>query len=320
MSHMSVSFIYLLMSHMSVSSISFTPTSSVASCFCASTLMATAGSSKDAVTDAVSERIEDRSESVEVNLISFNFGIGQSMLEETPWTQQHQKNYLSLMDTFWDEYEADVVCGCCVGSHMMGFEYAGIRFPSVTSAQNYIVAVNQLSVVVEWDRKTDVVQLAGSSVTESQLVLTALHAKHRDGTTKASAIIVWILHVSTPNTYMPLTLKTRQRLVQEAILKMEKFSDKVIDEMLAVERHEPVQILCGDFNLTPQYVNMGVAGINSGLQHTGKLWLVKSTKNGLIGDVCIVKGCSIDTFEVSWVGRIMIEGCVMIPMMLSASR
>ena len=74
------------------------------------------------------------------------------------------------MDTFWDEYEADVVCGCCVGSHMMGFKYARIRFPSVTSSQNYIVAVNPLSAVVEWDRKTDVVQLAGSSVTESQLV------------------------------------------------------------------------------------------------------------------------------------------------------
>ena len=96
--------------------------------------MAMAGSSTDVGTEAAAERIVDRSASVMVNLISFNFGIGQAMLEKRPWTQPHKKIFLSLTETFMEEYEADVVCGCDVGSHTMGFEYAGIRDPAITSA------------------------------------------------------------------------------------------------------------------------------------------------------------------------------------------
>ena len=180
--------------------------------------MAMSRSSADVGTDAAAERVE-------VKLISFNFGVDQQMLEET-WNNKHRRTFSGIMETFFEEHEADFVCGCEVGGHKKGFDCAGISYPAFRSAQNYIAAMSPTSQVLGWDRRLDVIKLEASAITDSQLVLTAMQAKQHDGTSDASAIIVGNLHIRTPNKEKKPTLTTKQRLVQESIGHVGKLSEK----------------------------------------------------------------------------------------------
>ena len=166
--------------------------------------------------------------------------------------KQIQNTFLGLMETLLEEHEADFVGGCEVGSHKNGFDYAGISYLAFPSAQNYIAAMSPTSQVLGWHRVLEVIELEASATTDSQLVLTAMQAKQDDGTTNASAIVVGNLHIRTPSISKPPTLTTRQRLVLETIGCIEKLSGNMRDDMPATERHEPVLILCGDCNLTPE--------------------------------------------------------------------
>ena len=168
-----------------------------------------------------------RAERIEVKLISLKFGIDQKMLEDGPWNNKHRNTFSGIMETFFEEHEADFVCGCEVGGHKKGFDCAGISYPAFRSAQNYIAAMSPTSQVLGWHRRLEVIKLEASATTDSQLVLTAMQAKQHDGTSDASAIIVGNLHIRTPNKEKKPTLTTKQRLVQESIGHMEKLSEKL---------------------------------------------------------------------------------------------
>ena len=71
-------------------------------------------------TDVASEHIGGGgalSECVMTRLITFNFGIMQSMLQRGPWTNKYEKKFVHLMDLFTEEYGDDMGFGSEVGGH-----------------------------------------------------------------------------------------------------------------------------------------------------------------------------------------------------------
>lgn len=70
--------------------------------------------------------------------------------------------------------------------------------------------------------------------------------------------------------------------------------------MPASERHAPVLLLVGDSNLDGELARQGVAQLQptDPARNPNAVWQVKTTCFGLGGDVCFVKGCIADVFDV----------------------
>ena len=84
-----------------------------------------AGSSSDAggmdvASEHVAEDGEDDTTHIMMNIISFNFGMQQVMLESRAWQRKYAQKFAQLLDTFSQDYIADVVLGCKVGGHKQG--------------------------------------------------------------------------------------------------------------------------------------------------------------------------------------------------------
>ena len=79
-----------------------------------------AGSSADVASEHIAKDGELDPKCVMMHLISFNFGIHQDMLQDRAWRKKHSQKFEFLMDTFTDDYNADVVLGCEVGGHKQG--------------------------------------------------------------------------------------------------------------------------------------------------------------------------------------------------------
>ena len=76
-----------------------------------------AGSSADVASEHIAEDGELDPKCIMMHLISFNFGIHQDMLQAGPWGRKHAQKFEFLMDTFSEDYNADVVLGCEAGGH-----------------------------------------------------------------------------------------------------------------------------------------------------------------------------------------------------------
>jgi hypothetical protein len=195
-----------------------------------------------------------------------------------------------------------MVFGCEVGGHMQGFCCARtleqvLKDHNVISEQNYIVALNDTQVSMKLTHDPFALQLTSVNVCESQLVLTAVQGMQAP--MKVPVILVGNLHIRTPNGKKAPTPNQRQLLVQEALNKMHAFAEQLKTEMPASERHEPLQVLLGDCNLNKHFAEVGLTRhVPPMVPTTSDVWQVKTTPCGKSGDVCFVKGCIADVFEV----------------------
>ena len=253
---------------------------------------------------AASERTEEAMEGVSgylhMNLISFNFGIDKGMLEPKPWANTYAEKFESLMNIFFQDCEADLVCGCEVGAHKQGMsdrhlEHVEIRGVRYSLLQNYMTALDLCGKTPRLLREPTVTRLTACDTPDAQLVLTAVQAKK--GANKAMITVMGNLNIRTLYEQRAPTLAMRVRLVQEALNVLKDYSKTALQSSPATERPEVVLLLVGNCNLTPQMARLTVAN----LQPTD-VWQVKTTRAGLGGDVCFVKGCVATTFEVA-VGR-----------------
>ena len=55
-----------------------------------------------------------------MTVISFNFGMPQTMLDDAPWSLTHRDKFFELLNIFGGDYDADMVFGCEIGSHKAG--------------------------------------------------------------------------------------------------------------------------------------------------------------------------------------------------------
>ena len=250
-----------------------------------------------------------------MHLISFNFGIHQDMLQAEPWRRKHSQKFEFLMDTFSEDYNADVVLGCEVGGHKQGMAVelqTSLKLPKhfFSFKQNYMTALSQTCAdsphsITELSMIEPLVtELAGSNALETQLVITAVQAFR--GEKRAAITIIGNMHIRTPQSSKPPSITTRQRLVKEALDKLEKYGElvqeKTVQETVpASERPGPVLLLVGDCNLSETFARQAVAPLQpkrvNGEKASG-IWQVKPTRNGLSGDLCFVRGCVASTFEV----------------------
>ena len=47
-----------------------------------------------------------------MTVISFNFGMPQTMLDVAPWNHTHRFKFLELLRIFGGDYNADMIFGC----------------------------------------------------------------------------------------------------------------------------------------------------------------------------------------------------------------
>ena len=161
-----------------------------------------AGSSADVASEHIAEDGELYPDCIMMQLISFNFGIHQDMLKAGPWRRRHSQKFGELMDTFSEDYNADVVLGCEVGGHKEGMSEEHAKSLkttnlNVTCRQNYITALNQSGITTQLLREPLVTALAGTTALDTQLVLTAVQAIQ--GTKKAAITIIGNMHIRTPS-------------------------------------------------------------------------------------------------------------------------
>ena len=235
-------------------------------------------------------------------VISFNFGMVQDMLKNDPWKKKHRTAFQNLMDTFVKDYDPDLIFGCEVGGHgggLSGAQAENLELGPLAAVftQNYMSCVHK-GRGVEYARLPWVTSLNNALACEPQLVITVLSLQNEAG--KAARLIVGNLHIRCPGDKAP-TLSTRCRAVIEALQKLEWVADQERSNcVLATEQHDPVMLLVGDCNLTPEYARNAVSASNSPAPQTlSSIWMVAATAKGLGGDLCFVKGCNISVFEVS---------------------
>ena len=143
-----------------------------------------------------------------MQLISFNFGIHQDMLQEEPWRRKHSQKFEFLMDTFSEDYNADVVLGCEVGAHKQGMGkelQTSLHLPklNVSFKQNYMTALS-LTYADSQHAITELnliepllTELAGTTALETQLVMAAVQAFQ--GKKTAAITIIGNMHIRTPS-------------------------------------------------------------------------------------------------------------------------
>ena len=73
--------------------------------------VAMAGSSAGVASEHIAEDGERDLKCIMMQLISFNFGIHQDMLNDAPWHRKHAQKFETLVDVFAEEYNADIVLG-----------------------------------------------------------------------------------------------------------------------------------------------------------------------------------------------------------------
>ena len=255
------------------------------------------GSDDTAGITAASKRIaelgEDDANCIMVTLITFNFGIMQDMLNPGPWNRKHEQKFVQVMETFSEKYCADLVLGCEVGGHMQGMGEElrrNLPLPNIktTLMQNYMTALNQKGVTTQLLRAPHVTQLAGTQALETQLVLTAVQASQ--GTRRAGITVIGNMYIRSPSAQHSPTIRTRLRLVREALGTLEAYGNTVLDTVPASERPGVVLLLVGDCNLDAELAGQAV----DPSQH----WVVKTTAAGLRGDLCFIKGCVANHIDV----------------------
>ena len=263
-----------------------------------------ASSSADVASEHIAEDGELYPDCIMMQLISFNFGIHQDMLKAGPWRRRHSQKFGELMDTFSEDYNADVVLGCEVGGHKEGMTKENQKSLkttnlNVTCTQNYITALNQRGITTQLLREPLVTALAGTTALDTQLVLTAVQAIQ--GTKKAAITIIGNMHIRTPSGKNVPTIATKQRLVREALRKLVDYGDMVEQAVPASERPGSVLLLVGDCNLNEVLARQAVASLQPGRvkgEKASDIWRVKPTRNGLSGDLCFLRGCVASTFDV----------------------
>ena len=262
-----------------------------------------AGSSSDAggmdvASEHVAEDGENDSNDIMMNLISFNFGLGQGMLAK----RKHEEKFAQLLDTFSQEYMADVVLGCEVGAHKQGMSERQQRSLqrlnlTCTSMENYMIALNQNRVTTKLLREPEVMQFAGTYAQDTQLVLTAVQAMQ--GTKKAAITVIGNVQSGTASAEEAPTMFARQRLVREALGKLVEYGNMVLKSAPASGRPEIVLVLAGDFNIHADFARQTVAWYQPrGLKTASNVWVVRTTAGARGGDLCFIKGCESSAFEV----------------------
>ena len=183
----------------------------------------------DVASEHIAEDGEDGSICIMMKLISFNFGIHQDMFQDKNWRKRHSREFEFLMDTFTDDYNADVVLGCEVGGHKQGLDKKlqtslNLRNLNVSFMQNYMTALS-LTYSVSQQPITEInltdsllTELAGTTALDTQLVMTAVQAFQ--DTRKAALTIIGNMHIRTPQGTKTPTISTRRRLVREALGKL----------------------------------------------------------------------------------------------------
>lgn len=188
--------------------------------------------------DVATEHIEDvdaSSQCIMFAVISFNFGIEEDMFNTRAWGKKHAKKFVQLMDTFIDEYCADAVFGCEVGGHKSQkcariLDNLGLTNLQVTCRQNYMTALNLKNLTTKLLGEPEVMRLASTWAIDVQLVLTAVDTMQ--GTKQAAITVVGNLHTRTPSGKRPPTMCMRQRLVREAIGKIEDYANRIQEKCL----------------------------------------------------------------------------------------
>ena len=107
-----------------------------------------AGSSTDRAFEPIVGERSVGEKCMATTVISFNFGMGQRMLDAAPWNKTHRRKFLELLRIFGDDYDADMIFGCEIGGHKRGPGDQHMRslspeLQNMTTAfcQNYMSAV-----------------------------------------------------------------------------------------------------------------------------------------------------------------------------------
>ena len=79
-----------------------------------------------------------------LTLVSFNFGIQQSMMTSASW-DTHADKLALLLNTIDDAVKPDFIFGCEMGGHQQGFSHAGFDFQNIVEQGLYSGAVSNTS-------------------------------------------------------------------------------------------------------------------------------------------------------------------------------
>ena len=83
-------------------------------------LASMAGRSTDRACEPIVGERSVEEKCMTMTVISFNFGMQQSMLDSATWNRTHRVKFLKLLEIFGDDFDADMVFGCEIGDHRAG--------------------------------------------------------------------------------------------------------------------------------------------------------------------------------------------------------
>ena len=249
---------------------------------------------------------------VDLNVVSFNFGMQQEMLSSRTAWNKHAVNLARLLNKFGHGHIADFIFGCEVGGHGKGVQHAGVDLSNVVkeglpsfkheTSGAYVALYEDMA---ELKGAGVYTPPAGRDVHMHWTMFQIRGASQLADSHDASQLVddcvyvtVGNFHLRTPSTGQCPTMATRRSLTKVCLDHLANLGNEFGDG------HAVVRILCGDVNMQKEG---GLAATQdcrspcSGKFSTnGKLckWDCLSTEANRGGDIIFVSGAFAESYDV----------------------
>jgi len=240
-----------------------------------------------------------------VNIVSFNFGVQQTMLESCKGGTKNALKLCRLLEKFGQGSDGDFIFGCELGGHREGFAAAEVDFenivsealPHAQSTTHGAYAVVYQSIAQLKDAGT----FEPKSVCDAEMHWTIFEISFHGASQPADVPVYLIagnVHIRTPSNCPSPTMKTRRYLTQLCLNHLAGLGKECGDKAAVV------RILCGDVNLrlceaipATQDCARPCSGIFS---KTGALsrWDCVGTEANLSGDLVFVNGAFAEQYAI----------------------
>jgi len=254
-----------------------------------------------------SEHVSDEGTFVcaKVNVVSFNFGVQQTMMESSKGWSKNALKLCRLLEKFGQGSDGDFIFGCELGGHRQGIAAAKVDFenivrealPHAQSTTHGAYAVVYQSIAQLKDEGTFV----PTSVCDAEMHWTIFEISFH-GASQPADVPVYLIagnfHIRTPSSCPSPTMRTRRCLTQLCLNHLAGLGKECGDKTAVV------RILCGDVNLrlcdaipATQDCARPCSGIFS---KTGALsrWECVGTEANLSGDLVFVNGAFAEQYAI----------------------
>jgi len=251
---------------------------------------------------------------VKFNVISFNFGINQAMLDsERQWNNKHGKKLRAIIHKCGDVALGDFIFGSEMGDHREGFEQSPANFREVVGLAHpgaecntngayssvWNVANRKESTLLE--QGTYTVPCGRDVDMHWQIFLIQRSGASQSAVVKPVGLIVGNLHIVCATN--PPSEATKKRIVKMCL---NYLADLHVPDWESSSDNPVARILVGDCSLkregaeaATQCAKSPASGIPCQTRGALSKWQVLSSEEGLSGDVMFATGCTLEPVSVA---------------------